>query len=281
MYTYAGPVTYTIQATAFNRSGATNLGTGESVFLVKTTFSAIPYLGRNSTPMLALPPSGLQLAANQRVLLNMAATDPENDSLAYVLSAPITSVDSQTANLCNAAIPVSLYRFPNDVNYIGTYRMNAKTGLLTWDSPTEQGRYIIALTVSEWRNGVNISETKQELTLTVVDKGGTPVTPPPYEPAIAGFLTAVDDSAPDELQPTVSPNPSSSGLVQVSLQNRLGAPAIFSVLDNQGRVHQRIEKNQPLDQQHFRIDLSSHPAGLYLIRAESGGRQVMQKVVRE
>ena len=203
VYTYAGPGTYTIQATTFNRSGATNLGTSESVFLVKTTFSAIPYLGTNSTHMLALPSYGIQLVANQRAVLNMAATDPENDSLAYVLSAPITSVDSQTANLCNTAIPVSLYRFPNDVNHVGIYRLNAKTGLLTWDSPTEQGRYVIALTVSEWRNGVNISETRQELTLTVVDKGGTPVTPPPYEPAVAGFLTAVDNNAPDELKLTV------------------------------------------------------------------------------
>ncbi|MBO0937776.1 T9SS type A sorting domain-containing protein [Fibrella sp. HMF5335] len=107
------------------------------------------------------------------------------------------------------------------------------------------------------------------------------ITPPPYEPAYVGVLTAVDDAAPNELQLTLSPNPSVGGLVHVSLQNRLGLPAVFSVLDNQGRMHQRIEKSQLLDQQHFQLDLSSQPAGLYFIRAESGGQQITRKVVRE
>ncbi|MBO0933404.1 T9SS type A sorting domain-containing protein [Fibrella aquatilis] len=196
---------------------------------------------------------------------------------------PLTSAlpQSTTADWCTSLSAVATYQFPNNAKQVGTYRINAKTGLLTWDVPTELGSFSIAIVVSEWRYGQLISETHQELLLTVVDKGGTPITPPPYEPAYVGVLTATDDRAPDALQLTVSPNPSMGGVVQVSLQNRLGLPAVFSVLDNQGRVHQHIEKNQVLDQQGFQLDLSNQPAGLYFIRAESGGRQVVRKLVRE
>ena len=281
-YAYAGPGVYTVQATLANRSGATNLTGVELPFALKTTLQLVA--GRvNQTPVLSLPTTSLRLALNQRNQLNLAAIDPDGDSLSYALAYPLTSVDSETANQCNAltAIPATSYQFPNDVRQIGTYRLDAKTGLLAWDVPTEQGRYMVAITVSEWRAGLLISESRQELTLTVVYQGGTPVTPPPYEPAYVGVLTAVDDRAPDALQLTVSPNPSVGGMVQVSLQNRLGLPAVFSVLDSQGRVHQRIEKSQPLDQQHVQLDLGPQPVGIYFIRAESGGGQVTRKVVKE
>lgn len=283
IHTYNGPGVYQLQATMVNRStGLRNIGVGGegTPFSTKTSLllsSSLP----NATPSLVLPSTGIQIAVNQRFAASMAATDPEGDSLSYAIAYPLTSVNTELASQCNNLVSVTGYQFPNDVRQVGTYRINAKTGLLTWDIPTEQSRYTVDLTVFEWRNGLLLSQSQQEITLWVVDKGDTPVTPPPYEPAYVGVLTAVDDSAPDDLQLTVSPNPSSSGLVQVSLQNRLGAPAVFSVLDTQGRIHQRIDKSQPIDQQHFQLDISNQPAGLYFIRAESVGRQVTRKVVRE
>ncbi len=282
-YTYNGPGVYQLQATMVNRStGLRNIGAdGEGIlFSVKTSLLLSSSLS-NATPSLVLPLTGVQIAVNQRFTASMAATDPEGDSLSYAIAYPLTSANTEPASQCNNLVSVTAYQFPNDVRQVGTYGINSRTGLLIWDIPTEQGRYTVDLTIFEWGNGLLLSQTQQELTLIVVDKGGTSVTPPPYEPTYVGLLTAVDDGAPNELQLTVSPNPSVGGMVQVSLQNRLALPAFFSVLDNQGRVYQRIEKSQPLDQQYFQIDLSSHPAGLYFIRAESGGRQVTQKVLRE
>lgn len=279
-HTYNGPGVYTLQSTGNNRTSMRNFSGTEITFSLKTTLQVVAN-ATNATPVLSLPNTGVQLPINQRVVLNLGAVDQDGDSLSYALAYPLTNVNSETISQCMILKPVNTYQFPNDVRQVGTYRINAKTGLLTWDVPVEQGQYAVAIIVSEWRNGVNISDTEQELTLTVIDKGGTPVTPPLYEPAVAGFLTAIDDNAPDDLQLTVSPNPSSSGLVQVSLQNRLGAPVIFSVMDNQGRIQQRIDKSQPIDQQQFQIDLGAQPAGLYFIRAESGGRQVTRKVLRE
>lgn len=286
IYTFAGPGVYHLLATAINRTASirniSNGSTTDQPLTLRTTIQAFSAAFTKS-PLLAFPTTGLQAALNQRFSMMLAATGAGGDSLSYAIAVPLTSAIplSTAPSFCNSLSAVATYQFPNNVKQVGTYRINAKTGLLTWDVPTEVGLYSVAVVVSEWQNRKLISETHQELTLTVVDKGGTPVTPPAYEPAYVGLLTAIDDNRAEELSLTVWPNPTVGGLVQVSLQNRLAAPAIFSLIDNQGRVHQRIDISQPLNQQQCQIDLAEKPAGLYLIRAESGGRQVTRKVLKQ
>ncbi|MBO0937777.1 hypothetical protein J2I47_14555 [Fibrella sp. HMF5335] len=173
-FTFSGPGVYTIRATAISRSDfMLNIGygaVGENFSLQTTVQIGIS----NQTPTLFTPTENLLIARNQRLSLPLNASDAEGDSLTYSLALPMTSSDPNVTlnTFCTSFSALSNYQFPNDVLHTGIFRLNAKTGLLTWDVPGALGRYSVALVVSEWRNGQLISETLQELTLTVVDKPG-------------------------------------------------------------------------------------------------------------
>lgn len=173
------------------------------------------------------------------------------------------------------------YQFPNDVKQTGTFRLATRTGLLTWDVPTEQGLYAVAIIVSERRNGVMISQTQQELLLTVIDRGGAPVTPPAYEPAQLALITAIPDVDIDGMLLRLSPNPATGDVVQADLLLSQSQTVTMELLDNQGRVYKTVRIDQPSEHHQQSFDLVGKPAGLYLIRAESGGKQVVRKVLRQ
>lgn len=283
IYTYAGPGTYLIQVTGTNRTMARNTGDVDQPFAIRTTVQASSAF-RNQTPVLSLPATGLKVALNQRITLSLAAdADPEGDSLSYALTNPLTSatVQSNRGGPCDVLSSLIPYQFPNDVRQTGTYRINAQTGLLSWDVPVDVGQYAVAITVSEWRFGVLISQTQHELVLTVVDRGGTPVTPPAYVPAQQGLITAISDADPVGLALSVSPNPVVTGSVEVILTSRETQPATLQLLDSQGRVRQSVLSGTSAQRHQHRFDMSNQPAGLYLIRAESGGQQVVRKVLKQ
>lgn len=279
-HTYSGAGVYTVQATVINRSSAINAGAGEQPLLLRTTLAVNGMA--NQTPVLALPATGLQQALYQRVDLPLAASDADGDSLSYALAFPLTNAFSSSTgtNLC-AQVPTALrsYQFPNDVRQVGTYRLNWQTGLLSWTVPVNAGIYAVAIAVSEWRKGILLSQTQYEITLKVTDRGGSPVTLPAYEPAQLALVTAVPDA--DGLSLRVSPNPVTGDAVQADLFLNKAGPATLELLDNQGRMYKTVPINQPSSHHQYVFDLAGKPAGLYLIRAESAGRQLVRKVLKQ
>lgn len=279
---YNGAGVYSIKASVINRNdNIRNINNGQSLNLSFAIQTTVQVGLANQTPVLALPVSGLLVALNQPLSLSLAATDADGDSLSYGMGLPMSSLEpgSEPTRFCNSFSVVAGYQFPNDVKQVGTYRLNPQTGQLNWNIPTEQGRYSAVILVSEWRAGVLISQTQQEFMLLVIDRGGTPVTPPAYEPAQLATITA---TAIDQvkLQLTVSPNPMASGLIQVELTAAWPKPATLELLDSQGRIHRSVELKQAAETRRHAFDVSSLPAGLYLIRAESNGQQVVKKVVK-
>jgi hypothetical protein len=285
-YTYAGPGTYALRAAFISRNaGVRNTPNSEGRTLAVQTTLMVSVQLRNATPTFTLPATGFQLPLNQRVDLSLAATDVDGDSLSYRLALPLTSrsADNLPTTLCKEPfLTYPDYQFPNEVKRVGTYRLNARTGQLNWDVPTEIGQYAVAIVVSEWRQGAKISETQFEVNVLVLDRGGSPVTPPAYEPAQltgGGLVLATTPPDADELQLSISPNPTAAGYVEVELANTYAAPATLQLLDSRGRTQQTIQLNGLQSRHSF--DLSGQPAGLYFIRAESNGRQVVRKVVKE
>lgn len=283
IHTYAGPGVYQIRTTAVNRTSTIrNINGGLAVdqpFALEATVQIGPL---NQMPVLALPSTGLQVPLNQRLVLSLASTDADGDSLSYRLTYPATSQDPYTVNAyCTSYLAVSNYQFPNEVRRVGTFRLNAKTGLLIWDLPTEQGMFCVVILVSEWRNGLLISQTQQELLFLVTDKGGTPVTPPAYEPVDLGVLTATSLPDRDALQLTVSPNPAPTGFIQVELKTIQPTAVTLQLLNAQGRLHETVAFPPATVTHRHTFDLSQQPAGLYLIRAESNGQQVVKKVAKQ
>lgn len=283
-HTYSGPGVYTLQAAAINRNeNIRNINGDKSTGQTFTLRTVVQVGINNQTPQLSLPTSLSTVALSQRVLLSLAGTDPEGDSLSYALTLPLTSAvpTEGSTKFCASVSAVTGYQYPNDVSRVGTFRLNARTGQLDWTVPIEQGRFSVAIQVSEWRNGALISQTQHEIMLVIIDRGGTPTTPPAYEPAQTTLITATSPLDRDALQLTVSPNPVSAGLIQVELKTVQPTPVTLQLLDGQGCLYETIALPPSSTTHRHAFDIGQQPAGLYLIRAESNGQQVVRKVIRQ
>ena len=118
--------------------------------------------------------------------------------------------------------------------------------------------------------GSSTSVSGQSLTfqtLTAVSAGREAVTmqtkPVDYEPIVL----------------SISPNPADAD-VRVQIQLAAPGPVTVSVLNVQGRLLRGWQSGQDNQTHEATFDLSGWPAGLYLIRAEAGGRVVVQKLIK-
>ncbi|WP_288426632.1 T9SS type A sorting domain-containing protein [uncultured Spirosoma sp.] len=276
-YTYPGAGTYTASVAIANRSGQLNIPSAEASFLTLTTTFFIGTTLTNQTPIAAIPTAGFRLAVNQRAVLALRATDPENDSIRYTLARPVTTTSNNT---CQAS-ELTQYTFPNDVAKQGTFTLNSQTGELVWTAPVRQGTYSVAVLISEYRNGINISQTLEEIPLLVIDQAVTPVAIPPYEPAMStGIVTAVSPPVDASMQLSAFPNPVEENLQVVVLTN---TPAVVMVqlLDANGRQLHQLGTRTPVRRHEQVIGMGSLSAGTYLIRADIGGRILTEKVVKK
>lgn len=276
VYTYAGPGTYTLATALPNRTTARNI-TGsveQGPMVLTTTFSTNS--GPNQTPTLFFPETGFQVATNQRLIFSLKASDLEGDSLVYRLTRPLTN---STDNVCTSRV-VATYQYPNDLTRRGIFTLDNRTGSLTWDAPVEQGNYSVAITVGEYRSGILISQTQTELLLVVVDRPGTPGVVPPYDPAReVGLITALPNHRDEDVTLTVFPNPVDDRL-QVVIQTSQSTAARVELLDGNGRIIHELNFNR-LSRRHEQvISMDSLTPGLYVVRANVGGRTLVRKVMK-
>lgn len=280
IHTYVGPNTYTITASISNRTITKTIANADNLLLtLRTTFTTnTPAM--NQTPMAGYPPTGFYVNVNSKTTLSLRATDAEGDSLAYGLAKPLTTLSSSQS--CTGQ-SVSSYQFPNDVSRQGTFKLNSRTGELVWDAPTEVGLYNLALTINEYRNGVLISQTTQELTLFVEDRPGTPGPIPSYEQAIeglaGGLITATQPFADSDFRLTTFPNPVDD-LLQVVIQLSNPAKASVQLLDENGRILHELLFSKSARQHEQVISMSSLTPGVYLLRATVNGRVLVRKVMK-
>lgn len=278
-HTYAGPGAYPLTLAQANRSGIRNStqAVTDQPLILTTTLTASNALP-NQTPQLALPETAFDLPLNRRAMLSFRATDADGDSLAYRLAVPLTN---SAAGNCSQR-PLGGYRYPNDLTQRGTFTLNARTGELTWDAPVEQGLYTLDLQISEYRNGVLLSQTLQEVPLIVRDIPGTTPTPlPPYQPASTdNLVTAVAAYADGALQLSVFPNPVDDPM-QVVVKTSERVRISIQLLDSNGRLLYEGHSAGATRRHEQRIDMGSLSAGTYLIRAQAGERVVTEKVVKK
>ncbi|WP_026261846.1 T9SS type A sorting domain-containing protein [Spirosoma panaciterrae] len=275
-HTYPGPNTYTLTTTISNRSIVQNITKADyQFFTLSTTVSTNV---ANQTPTPGYPPTGFRAGVNKKLLLDLKATDAEGDSLMYGLAKSLTSTDEKS---CDKRL-VPTYQFPNDVTRQGIFKLNSQTGELTWDSPTQVGLYSVVITIDEYRNGLLISQTTEELTITVDDLPGTSTPIPPYEPAILGNGSIVTNtvvySDPDILFITF-PNPV-EGRMQVVIQTSNPTTASLQLTDVNGRKLHELLFSKASRQHEQVIGLDSLTPGIYLLRADVNGRSLLRKIVK-
>ncbi|MGB1316958.1 MAG: hypothetical protein ACPG5W_02060, partial [Flavobacteriales bacterium] len=135
-HTYASSSTYRVSMEDPNRNGGiNNIPNSVNVpFYIETEIIISPFAGPSSTPVLLNAP--IDDACVERIYEhNPGAFDPDGDSLSYEL----------TACIGESGIPIDGYSFPNGIT------INAVTGDLIWDAPTQQGEYNFAIKIIEWR----------------------------------------------------------------------------------------------------------------------------------
>lgn len=277
VHTYAGPGTYTLSTTLSNRTSARNItgSVDQGPMTLATTFSTTN--GINQTPAFLFPENGFLVATNQRLIFPLKATNEDGDSLVYSLTRPLTS---STDNTCAGRV-VTTHQYPNDLTRRGTFRLDNRTGNLTWDAPVEQGNYSVAVTVGEYRNGILIGQTLIEVSLVVVDRPGTPGVIPPYEPAReSSLVTAISDYRDEDVTLTVFPNPVDDRL-QVVVQTSNPATARMQLLDGNGRTLHSMSFGRLARRHEQVISLGSLTPGIYLLRANVGDRTLTRKVVKK
>ncbi|MEX0968496.1 MAG: gliding motility-associated C-terminal domain-containing protein [Bacteroidia bacterium] len=145
-----------------------------------TFYMEIPPLNQeNSTPVFAAPPLTF-LCVNHPFSFNYNVTETDGDSLVYSLVQPLKG--TTTANSPNDpgqinypiinSGPYSLtqwrpgYSLQNIMDGNPSLAIDSATGQLTV-TPTQQGIYVVAIKVEEYRNGVKLGEVRRELQYTV------------------------------------------------------------------------------------------------------------------
>ncbi|MCX6257014.1 MAG: gliding motility-associated C-terminal domain-containing protein [Bacteroidia bacterium] len=161
-HTFPGPGIYQIMMQDPNR----NLGIGNIpnsvniVFAIKTTLIINPVLGENSSPILLKAP--IDKAALHHIFIhNPEAFDPDGDSLSYKL----------TTCLGENGVPIADYTIPP---YDHKFYVDSITGDLVWDSPTQVGKYNVAMLIQEWRKGQKIGTIERDMQIEVYDADNNP-----------------------------------------------------------------------------------------------------------
>ena len=145
--------------------GATYVGTipGTSALGTKT----------NSSPVFALKDTAV-VCGNNSFTLDFGASDPDaGDSLSYSFCSAFNRGDAEGANNIIPSNPPY-----NNISYTGGFSgssplgpnvtINPKTGIISGIAPG-QGKYVINVCISEWRDGVRIGEHRKDFTLTVAN----------------------------------------------------------------------------------------------------------------
>ena len=115
---------------------------------------------------------------NGNFTFDFSATDVDNDSLVYSFCDGLVGGGSGTGqSQPNPPSNPPYNSVPYNSGYSGlspmgpTVTINPKTGLISGTAPGITGDYVVAVCVSEFRNGVKIGETKKEIHITVAACG--------------------------------------------------------------------------------------------------------------
>lgn len=161
VHTFPGSATYKITLEDPNRNfGIQNIPNSVDVPLfIETELIINPFVGKNSSPQLLLPPID-QGCVDQPFLHNPGAYDPDGDSLSFRF------VTCRGANGEN----IPGFQLPNQVgtNIGSSFTMNDTTGEILWQNPKMQGEYNIAFLIEEWRNNKKIGYITRDMQITIV-----------------------------------------------------------------------------------------------------------------
>ena len=271
-YTYSAPGLYTLAVALNNLTNVVNIQNSQdmSAYMYTRINTSYP----NTSPELPVP--AFEAGVNQVYTYSLAASDPDGDRLVYRL----VRVQVPSSGQCSEPSAVASYQFPNETARRGTFTIREQ--VLSWNAPTQLGTYVYAFVVEEWRKDIKIAESLHEHVVFVLDKGGTPVTIPPYQTVDFGdVITAIppQEYLPKGLSVNVYPVPSQDW-VTVEVQSHLPSPVLIQLLDLQGRILQEVDFQEPALRREYRFQVGLLSKGSYLIRVNGRRETVTRKLLR-
>ncbi len=278
-YTYnTTAISYRVSVAIPNRNPniSTFLDSQQFPFFIETIFNP-NFI--NSTPVLTNNLANANAKAKQKFTYNPQAVDADGDSLAYRLTV-VRSGDN--ANCTQGGRTIDNFKQPNEMKKEGTFKIDARSGNLIWNAPTEIGIYSCAFVIEEWRKGIKISETVRDMEITVKDGDGTVTPIPPYEPAVSLIATGLalgNEGEYDGQNFMVFPNPTNAKLTAKITTNK-PEKAFFQLFDMLGKVvEEHIQNN--FSQEHIQeFDLQNATEGIFFVKVQAGNQTVTKKVVK-
>lgn len=171
-YTMAGnsvtlpdsPLGYYLASAAFARNQTIiNLNNPGGTGITFTAEIPDPALaGGNSTPRFGDYPSDGYFCLNQLRLIDLAAIDPDGDSLVYELTTPLDCTLSPSPPPYDQANWRNGYSLSNVLGSSIPLSMEPATGILSAHCD-KIGVFVFSYKVSEYRNGVKIGEVRRDL----------------------------------------------------------------------------------------------------------------------
>lgn len=186
----------------------TNIGIEQGITVLAHVPGSDEATGCNSMPQFnQLPP--IFLCVGQQFNFDHSATDPDGDSLVYVVSNPYASINNfgQGATVTAPVVgnfnpmgspPYSNINFLAGYNFTdpfgsGNFSIDPQSGLLTL-TPTQVGLSVFAVSVLEYRNGVLLSENKRDFQINVIQ-----CQPQGQEPGVVSDLSPVPITSADTI----------------------------------------------------------------------------------
>jgi gliding motility-associated-like protein len=170
-HTYTGSATFNITVLDPNRNGGIEniFQSVNQPFCLQSQLVISPFFGSqgNNSAILQDCPCPEFACINKKYCYNVAATDPDGDSLSFELVAPLGS-------LCDPMPIPQMYVYPDAAptgsppgGGGGVLTIDPFTGTLCWDAPGVQGEFSIAILIKEFRGGVMIGSVLMDMQLTV------------------------------------------------------------------------------------------------------------------
>jgi hypothetical protein len=273
-HTYPSTGTYQISVSLLNRtSGLINLPNSEQTpfFLWTVVNTELA----NNTPQMPYPL--FEAGVRQLFSIDLKPSLQDQDSI----TVKVSRLSKASPGTCGVRMVDHTYLFPNEISSSGIFKVDVAKKKLVWQAPEVIGNYAYAMVVSEWRNGIIISETYREGLISVIDRPGETVEVLPYESSeFGGLITSAPNVDSPEVSMAVEAYPvPSEDFVTVKAYSKTRAVIRLQLIDIKGRIIREITSKSPVILFQEEFDVSNLNRGIYIIRAGNSIDSVSQKIL--
>jgi hypothetical protein len=273
-HTYSSTGIYQISVSIANRvSGLINLPNSEQspFFLWTVIDTQFP----NNTPLMPLPI--FEAGVRQLFTIDLKPSVQDQDSI----TVKVARLSKASPGTCGVRMLDHTYLFPNEISSSGVFKVDVSKKKLVWQAPEVLGNYAYAMVVSEWRDGIVISDTYREGLISVVDRPGETVEVLPYESSeFGGLITSGPQVDSPEVSMAVEAYPvPSDDFVTVKAYSKTRAVIRLQLIDIKGRIIREITSKSPVILVQEEFDVRNLNKGIYIIRADNSVHSVTQKIL--